>query len=80
MDKFNTFTEILIDLTGVESVQKTDRLVEDLGMDSLQMVTMLAEMEEIFQIVLDESDMNPFDLQTVEDALALVEKYCGDDK
>ena len=43
------------------------------------MITLLLEIEETFEIELDESDMNPFDLNTVEDAVKLVEKYRGDE-
>ena len=39
----------------------------------------MLEIEETFEIELDESDMNPFDLNTVEDAVKLTEKYLGDD-
>jgi acyl carrier protein len=39
------------------------------------MVTLLMMIEDEFQIVLDESDMNPFDLITVEDVVKLVAKY-----
>ena len=35
--------------------------------------------EDEFQIVLDESDMNPFDLVTVEDVVKLVTKYMEGD-
>ena len=49
----------------------------DLALDSLLMVTLLVEIEEAFEIELDESDMNPFDLVTAQDAVDLVKKYCG---
>ena len=42
------------------------------------MVTLLIMVEDGFNIVLDESDMNPFDLLTVNDVIALVNKYVGD--
>jgi acyl carrier protein len=59
---------------------KTDnaRLQEDLALDSLAMVTLLIELEDIFHIQLDEADMNPFDLITIGDIVRLIEKYGGD--
>ena len=44
------------------------------------MVMLLVEIEDNFGIELDESDMNPFDLTTVESIINMVEKYCGDDE
>ena len=43
------------------------------------MVTMLVEIEETFEIELDEADMNPFDLGTVQNVIDMVAKYCGDE-
>ena len=47
------------------------------GLDSLRLVTLLVMLEEGFRIVLDEADMNPFDLLTVAHVVGLVEKYIG---
>ena len=41
------------------------------------MVTLLMMLEENFQITLEESDMNPFDLANVWQVVDLVEKYAG---
>ena len=43
------------------------------------MVTLLIMIEDTFNIILDEADMNPFDLITVEQVIKLVEKYVGGD-
>lgn len=67
--------EILRKLSGVEVIDKEDSLVEDLCLDSLNMVVLLLEIEETFDIELDESDMNPLDLISVSDVVSLVEKY-----
>lgn len=69
--------EILLNLSGTEEITEDSSLIEDLGLDSLLMVSMLIEFEEAFDIELKESDMNPFDLTTVNDAIALVESYIG---
>lgn len=46
-------------------------------LDSLLMVTLLIEIEETFNIQLDESDMNPLELTTVKSVIDLVNKYIG---
>jgi len=70
--------KILFELSGEETVENTYQLQGDLALDSLMMVTMLIEIEEVFGIELDETDMNPFDLSTVQNVVDLVAKYCGD--
>lgn len=71
--------EILCELSGEENIENTDHLQGDLALDSLMMVTMLVEIEEAFAIELDEVDMNPFDLSTVQNVIDMVAKYCGDE-
>ncbi len=69
---------ILKKLSGLDDILIEDNLQNDLGLDSITMVTLLLEIEEEFRITLDESDMNPFDLTTVADVVVLVEKYVGE--
>lgn len=69
---------ILCELSGEETVENSSTLQEDLTLDSLMMVTMLVEIEEVFGIELDEEDMNPFDLGNVQSVIDLVSKYYGD--
>lgn len=76
--KEKTF-KVLKSVSGVEINREEDHLLEDLALDSLKMVLLLVELEEAFEISLDESDMNPFDLITVGDVVRLAEKYCGDE-
>ena len=71
--------EILYELSGEETIENTDHLQGDLALDSLMMVTMLVEIEEAFAIELDEADMNPFDLSTVQNVIDMVAKYSGDE-
>ena len=68
-------TEIIKNLCGAKSIEMEDKLVADLAMDSLSMVSLLVELEDGFQITFLESDMNPFELNTVADVVALVTKY-----
>ena len=71
--------KILAELSETESISLENHLQNDLGLDSMLMVTLLLEIEEKFEIELNESDMNPFDLNTVQDVISLVEKYGGDE-
>ena len=71
--------EILSELSGEEAVANQTTLQGNLALDSLLMVTLLVELEESFEIGLDESDMNPFDLTTVQDVIDMVAKYCRDE-
>lgn len=71
--------EILYELSGEETIENTDHLQGDLALDSLMMVTMLVEIEATFAIELDEADMNPFDLGTVQNVIDMVAKYCSDE-
>ena len=77
MEIFDKVTVILSELSGMETICLEHELQKDLGLDSLQMVTLLIMLEENFQIVLDQSDMNPFDLINVRHVVCLVEKYAG---
>lgn len=70
--------EIVAELSGEANVSVYASLQEDLALDSLAMVTLLLEVEDVFSIELDESDMNPFDLTTVQSVINLVNKYDGD--
>ena len=70
--------EILHKLSGVEILENSVLLQEELALDSISMVMMLIEIEEEFKIELNESDMNPFDFSTVQNIIDLVSKYCGD--
>lgn len=79
MEIFDKVTVILSELCGMETICLEHKLQGDLGLDSLQMVTLLMMLEENFQIVLDESDMNPFDLINVWHVVNLVGKYVGGD-
>lgn len=77
MEIFDKVTVILSELSSLETICLEHELQNDLGLDSLQLVTLLMMLEENFQIVLDESDMNPFDLINVWHVVDLVEKYVG---
>lgn len=67
--------EILEELTSMSIQDPNLILIQDLGMDSLRMVMLLVTIEDTFDIELDESDMNPFSLITVQNVVDLVMKY-----
>ena len=70
---------ILSELSGGEVIANDTILQDDLALDSLLMVTLLVEIEKTFGIELNEADMNPCDLTTVQDVVDMVGKYCGGD-
>lgn len=72
--------EILVDLSGEKTIESETTLQGDLALDSLLMVTLLVKIEEIFEIELDESDMNPYDLTATQNVIDMVKKYVGGDK
>ena len=66
----------LLEEIGLLTISDTSMtLAEDLGFDSLKLVMLLVLIEDTFDIELDESDMNPFELLCVEDVVQLVKKY-----
>lgn len=67
--------EILEDICTEKVTDTAAQLLGDLSMDSLRMVMLLVMLEDTFDIELDESDMNPFVLSTVDDVIALAAKY-----
>lgn len=60
---------------GAENITPTSKLRDDLGLDSLQMVILLIALEDIFEIELEEADIDPALLVTVEDVISLTKKY-----
>lgn len=67
--------EIIKELSASENITYESGLTDDLGLDSLNMVMLLIAIEDNFDINLDESDMDPYSLQTTEDIIQLVYKY-----
>ena len=73
-------TALINDIAPTEVKEKSNLLQNDLGMDSLGLIMLLTMIEDTFEIELDESDMNPFALQTVQDVIDLVTKYADGQK
>lgn len=71
--------DLIKEISGMKTVNIEDNLQTDLGLDSMQLVILLIQMEERLHIEFNETDMNPFDLVTAGDVVLLAERYCGDD-
>ena len=65
--------DILADLALTKPTPEMT-LLGDLQLDSLRLVMMLVTLEDAFAIELDESDMDPFALVTVQDVIDYLEK------
>ena len=66
----------IIETIGTQKVSNSSQLLlDDLSLDSLCMIMLLVMLEEAFDFELEESDMNPFALITVQDVTDLVAKY-----
>lgn len=50
-------------------------LSDDLGFDSLSLVELIVDLEDRFEIEIDESDLDPGQLKTVGQIYTLVDKY-----
>lgn len=71
--------DILADLALTKPAPEMT-LLGDLQLDSLRLVMLLVTLEDTFAIELDESDMDPFALVTVQDVIDLAQKYTGEVK
>ena len=67
--------EILKEKSFCDEITSELKLREDLGLDSLNMVELMVELEDKFNIEIEESDLDPAALQTVNQIYDLVEKY-----
>ncbi len=65
-------------LSSKNDIAMTDFLKETLSFDSLDRVNLLLEIEDVFDMLLEEEDMNPLSLHTAADVVFLVEKYKGE--
>lgn len=80
MDAEKTVKELISGLCGKNNIQNGDTFKEDLAIDSLSFVVLLVEIEERFSVEFDESDMDPMNLNKVQDVIDLVKKYGKSEK
>ena len=62
-------------LCGMSDIQSKDLLREDLGLDSLMLVTLMVLLEDEFHIEFLAADLDPFTLIMVQDVEELVNRY-----
>jgi acyl carrier protein len=55
------------------------KLNEDLGFDSLSLVGLIVVLENTFNIIIDEYDLDPANIVTFGDLCSIVEKYVKDE-
>lgn len=76
MDKkmFEEFKEKLSDYTDmpVGEITEDSKLIEDLGMNSFQFMSLLGDLEEQYDVTVDETEVN--NIQTVGEACGYFEK------
>jgi acyl carrier protein len=76
----NTINEkvinIIENISGVSGLSMDTELGKDLNLDSLDMVSVLIDIEECFGLILDESDINPYEFKTIRDIVKMVIPYC----
>jgi len=72
----NQVIEVIADTLSVkkEGINEDTDLVEELGVDSLDMVDLVLAMEQEFGIEIKDEDITP-DVKTVRDIVGLLEKY-----
>ena len=78
MSTFDRVAKILTELSGCNEIIEDHSLTEDLLLDSLKMILLLIAIEDEFEIELHESDMNPYEMQTVADIVRLSEQYMAE--
>lgn len=66
---------ILTEKRFSDAIAADMKLSEDLGFDSLSLVELIVDLEDRFDIEIDESDLNPSQLKTVAQIYSLVDKY-----
>ena len=75
MDIFEKIAEVSSETVGGEHIAADQFLKEDIGLDSLSLVSVVVGLEEKFGIEFDESDLDPGKILQVKDLINLVEKY-----
>lgn len=72
-DTFRKVKEVIGNVCGAKEIKEDDLLKEELGVDSLALVEVVAELEDKFSVEFDMGSLNPDELMTVADLVSLVE-------
>ena len=68
--------KLIDEITGDKRKRKlTESLKEDCGLDSLSVVELIVALESGFEISFDDGDLDPAEIKTLGDVVALTEKY-----
>lgn len=67
--------EVVLNVTGIKEISFENSLKSDLNFDSFSLVFLIIEIEKIFDIEFDASDLDPENLIVLRDLVKLVEKY-----
>lgn len=65
----------IVEAIGCEGITAEQRLKEDIGLDSLSLVSVIVGLEERLGILFDDADLDPGKIVLVKDVADLVEKY-----
>lgn len=74
MNTEQTVKTVIAELCGSGEVNDEDLLKEDLGLDSLSIVELIAEIEDALKIRFEMAALNPDELLTVKDLIDLADK------
>lgn len=72
---FKELDKALCRLSYRSVIRPEDKLIEDLGFDSLKIIELIVAIEGIYSIEIYETDLDPNDFNTVEDLYKLIRKY-----
>ena len=70
-----TVNSVLTKLSFLDEIHETQRLKEDLGLDSLSLTELMVALEEAFEIEFQADDLDPANFETVADIYTLMDKY-----
>ena len=73
-----TVIAIVEKLSGQKVKKTSQKLKDDLGIQSLHTVVLIVSLEEEFHIELCDNDLNPAHFTTVDSLIRIVEKYAGE--
>lgn len=72
---FQELDKTLRRLSYKSEIHPEDRLIEDLGFDSLKLMELIVKTEEIYSIEITDTDLDPGKFKTVKDIYQLAKKY-----
>lgn len=72
---------VIIDIKGanisLEEIQDDFNLIDDMGFDSLKMIELIIKIEEVFNIQLDDNELEIETLSNFQKLLLLIQKKIG---